>query len=79
MEMLDHTIFLVSSSILILPPYDEREKKPSKYCDFAFADGGNRIWATSTASERTIPSIAPRKGYIIAKRHAFQNLMSFEH
>ena len=25
--------FLVSGSILILPPYAEREKKPPEYCD----------------------------------------------
>ena len=28
------TQFLVSGSILILPPYAEREKKPSEYCNF---------------------------------------------
>ena len=53
--------FLVSGSILILPPYAEREKKPSEYCAFAFADGGNPTQAASTASKRTIHyTIAPR-------------------
>ena len=54
--------FLVSGSILILPPYAEREKKTSEYCDFAFADGGNRTRAASTARERAIHyAIAPRQ------------------
>ena len=50
--------FLVSGSILILPPYAEREKKPSEYCDFTFADGGTRTRAASTAIYYTI---APRQ------------------
>ena len=53
--------FLVSGSILILPPYAEREKKPPEYCVFVFADGGNRSRAASTASKFAIHYfIAPR-------------------
>ena len=61
METLDHAIFSCLAPFLILPPYAEREKKPSEYCDFAFADGGNRTRAASTASVRAIHyTIAPQ-------------------
>ena len=67
MEMLDHANFSCLAPFLILPPYAEREKKTSEYCAFAFADGGNRTPAASTASKRAIH-------YTIAPRHILQQL-----
>ena len=48
--------FLMSASILVLPPYAEREKKNiwTLWLFFAFADGGYRTRAASAASKRAI-------------------------
>ena len=50
METLNHAIFSCLAPF-ILPPY---AKKSFEYCDFAFADGGNRTLAASAASNGAI-------------------------